>query len=124
MCSFVKQHWEWLTGFLVSLMGVIITIKAYRYAKRANEDTNVLIKQSVIDAVGRRSKEEIRDRIIHTALSEWRLKGQAVEYLRWEYNRLKDNGWTSDDFEQIYVEVGQRYKGRLPKQKLFQGQIE
>ena len=120
MCNFILAHWEWVTGFGVSFMGTIITIKAYRFAKRANEGTNTLIKQSVEDAVGHKSKEEIRERIIQTALSEWKLKGQASEYLRWEYERLKNQGWTQDDFEKIYEDVGMRHKNRPPKRKLFE----
>lgn len=123
MCKFFSTHWEWLSGFVASCIGVLITIKAYQYAKRANEDTNTLIKQSVEDAVGRKSKEEIRDRIIQTALSEWRLKGQTSEYLRLEYNRLNDQGWSQEEFEKIYADVAMRYKGRMPKKKLF-GEID
>jgi hypothetical protein len=119
MIYFVKEHWEWLTGFLISFIGALISWKAYRYSMQANKDTNELIKIALHEAINTNNKEQIRDKLLETAVSEWRLKGQAKDFLLNEFNRLQSKGWTKEEFEEIYEQASIKKKGRKPKQPLF-----
>lgn len=118
---FVKNHWEWLSGFLISFIGVLVSWKAYRYSMQANKDTNELIKIALNEAINTNNKEQIRDKLLETAVSEWRLKGQAKDFLLNEFNRLQSKGWTKEEFEKIYEQAAIRKKGKRPKQPLFEG---
>lgn len=117
--TFIKLHWEWFTGIIVSIIGACISLKAYKYSKQANEDTNTLIRNALDKAVKENDKENIRNSLIESGISEWRLKGQAKIFLLNEYNRLKDRGWTKRQFEEIYKTIGMLFKGKEPKQPLF-----
>ncbi len=117
---FVKGHWEWLTGFLISFVGVLISWKAYRYSMQANKDTNELIKIALNEAINTNNKEQIKEKLLETAVSEWRLKGQARDFLVSEFNRLQNRGWTKEEFEEIYKEASIRKKGKEPKRLLFE----
>ena len=123
MMSFVRNHWEWLTGFSISLVGALISWKAYRYSKQANKDTNELIKNALNETINTNNKEQIRDKLLEAAVSEWRLKGQAKDFLLSEFNRLQPKGWTKEDFKEIYKEASIRKKGREPKQPLFDEEV-
>ena len=118
---FVRNNWEWLTGFLISLTGVLISYKAYRYSMQANKDTNELIKIALSDAINTNNKEQIREKLLETAVSEWRLKGQAKDFLLDEFKRLEPKGWTKEEFKEIYEQASIRKKGKKPKQPLFGG---
>ena len=48
MMYFVRNHWEWLTGFLISLVGALISWKAYRYSMQANKDTNEFTRVQIM----------------------------------------------------------------------------
>jgi|GEM_PF-4945287 hypothetical protein len=97
---FSASHWEWLLGFIVSIVAALISWNAFMLARR-------------------KDKEKARNRLIDAGLSEWRLNGQASQFLLGEYSRLKNEGWTENEFEKIYKTIALRHKGKLPKRKLF-----
>jgi BioD-like phosphotransacetylase family protein len=90
---------------------------------QANKDTNELIKIALNNAIDANNKEQIKDKLLETAVSEWRLKGQAKGFLLNEFNRLQPKGWTKKEFEEIYEQASIRKKGRKPKQPLFEGGV-
>lgn len=111
-----------ILGILISTIGCIISWSAYKYAKQANEDTNNILKNSLstfINSSKQDKKEEIKNRLIETALSEWKIKGQPRTFLLNEYSVLEKNGWTKEEFEELFSRICKRYKGREPKSKLF-----
>ncbi len=120
---FVRNHWEWLTGFLISLAGALISWKAYRYSMQANKDTSELIKIALNEAINTNNKEQIRDKLLEAAVSEWRLKGQAKDFLLNEFNRLQPKGWAREEFEKIYEQASIKHKGRKPKRPLFDKEV-
>ena len=86
---------------LVSIIGVVITYKAYGYTK-----------QSV--------KKAARERLFNAALDDFRSKGEPVSYLLGRWDSFKKQGWTEEEFEEIYREVYKLHKnGKDPKNSLF-----
>ena len=63
--------------------------------------------------------ELIRESIIQAACSEYRFKGQVVDFLRSKYEQLKEYGWDRKEFENIYQDVALRVKNKKFKQPLF-----
>jgi len=123
MVCFVKNYWEWLIGFLISFVGVLISWKAYHYSKQANKDTSELIKTALNEAINTSNKEQIRNNLLGAAVSEWQLKGQAKDFLLNEFNRLQPRGWTREEFEKVYEQASIKHKGRKPKRHLFEGGV-
>lgn len=120
--NFLINHWEWFTGFAISLVGVLISYLAYKQADQASSNTNQLIKDKYEEAlklVGQISNNKIEERLIEAAISEYSRKGEVKTFLLNEFNRLKPKGWTENQFEAIYKTIGMRVKNREFKQPLF-----
>ena len=65
------------------------------------------------------AKEQIRQGLINTGISEYHQKGQAKTYLLQEFEHCRKQGWTEQEFEEIYETIGKRTKGRKFKEALF-----
>ena len=119
----IAGHWEWGSSIVISIIGVFISYRAYKYAKQANGDTNQLIKdkyENALKLVNQKNMKEVEERLIEAAMSEYRRKGQANTFLLGEYERLASQGWTKEQFGEIYRTVGLRSKGREFKRPLFE----
>lgn len=122
MSRLLTDHWEWASSIIVAVIGVLISYKAYKYSKQANMDTNQLMMDKYEEALKIANQTKIDDvaaRLIDAALSEYRKNGQAKTFLLNEYSRLAPEGWSKEQFEQIYKTVGFRCKGREFRQPLF-----
>ncbi len=91
-----------IVGCIIGIAGCIISWKAYKYAKQSNEDTNRILKDNLhtfINIFKQDKKEEIKNKLIETAISEWKIKGESKTFLLNEYSVLKEDGWTKEEFE-------------------------
>ena len=125
--EWLLNHWDWLSSITLSAIGVRISFLSYRHAKEAEKGTISISKDVAEEAINRISnlnKEEnrvkMREELIKAAIAEWKTKGQCRSYLATKYIYLKDKGWTKEEFESIYNEVGKLSKGRPFKQPLFE----
>lgn len=98
---FLYTDWKWLVPILITIVGLCFTYLAS-------------VKS------GKISKEVLKNNIYEKANNEWKLKFGACErYLIIEYESLKKQGLTKEDFEDIYKRLHLLHKSKAPENKLF-----
>lgn len=114
-----------IIGLAIAIWALRITYKAYYYAKNANQETNSILKRQTDHIIEIRKldkdqfKSKLRQELIENAVSDWRKRGTDEIYLKAQYDILKEDGWTKQDFEEIHKAACQIHKKRAPKRKLF-----
>jgi len=99
--NFFINHWEWACIMIVSILGVIITYRAYKHTKQT-------------------AKKAARESLFNAALDDFRSKGEPAAYLLGRWESFKKEGWTQKEFEEIYREVYRLHKnGKEPGIPLF-----